>query len=100
MIDNIGAVQRVMLVAIVNAAAFRKNVLTDGMHKSAEALRIIHTAGLDSDPHAAESFLAHVLNGVHVNAASPQGDSQAFTEIRDKVGFGGWVAGTEATEIL
>src|SRR5579864_2051884 len=99
-IGNVIRFQRVMLVAKINAPAFGKNVFANGVNVGAETAGIVYTARLDGPEHATESFLAHIFNCMGVNAASAQGDSQAFTEVRNKMCFGRWIAGPKAAEIF
>ena len=89
-----------MLVAKINPAAFRENVFANGMHVSAEAGWTFYAARLDATPDTAESFLAHIFNCGGVNAASTQSNSQAFSEVRNKVSFGGRIVGPEAAQVF
>jgi hypothetical protein len=74
-IGNVIRFQRVMLVAKINPPTFRKNVFANSVNVSAETASIVYTARLDGPEHATESFLAHILDCMGVNAASAQSDS-------------------------
>jgi len=89
-----------MLVADVIATAFRQNVPANGIYVSAETAGIIHAAGTHSHEHATEGFLPDIFNCVRVNTASTQSDSQALSEVRHKMCFGGWIARTKPTKIF
>src|SRR5579864_5806430 len=60
-ISNVSRFKVVMLIAKIQAPAFRKNVLANSVNVSAETTSIIHTARLHGQKHAAESFLAHIF---------------------------------------
>ncbi len=99
-IGNFSKFQRFMVIAGVIATAFRKNVLANGVYVSAETAGVIHAASLHGHKHATEGFLPHIFNCVRVNTASAQSDSQAFTEVRDKMCLGRWIARTKPTKIF
>src|ERR1041385_2476797 len=99
-IGHVIKLQRIMLIAGIVAAAFRENVLADGVYIRAKALRIIDATGLDGHPDTAEGFLAHIFNRSDVYAARAQGDPQAFTKISNKMCFGGRIMGPETAQVF
>src|ERR1700761_7669292 len=89
-----------MLIVLVVPATFRENVFAHGMYKGAKTARIFNRACLYRYPDTAEGFLANVFNPLRVHASCAKSDLYSFTEVGNKMGFGGWIAGPEAAQIV
>jgi hypothetical protein len=70
------------------------------MYVSAEPTGIVDAAGPHGHQHTEKSFLPNIFDCVRVNPSRAQGDSQALTEVGNKMGFGGSIARTETAEIF